>query len=143
MAVLGHRAEVAVSEFRAGKTAGAAGVLVVEDDPELRDLAADLLGSLGYRTMAAESGDAALSILQAERGIDVIFTDLVMPGRLDGLALADEARRLCLGVKIVFTSGYIGHAALKQRLPGHEEVFLHKPYRVRELAAAIERALAG
>jgi CheY-like chemotaxis protein len=133
-----------VSGFQAaGRAAGAVGILVVEDDPELRDLAADLLESLGYRTMMAASGDAALGILEAERGIDVIFTDLVMPGRLDGLALADEARRLCFGIKIVFTSGYVGHAALRQRLPGREEVFLHKPYRARELAAAIERALAG
>jgi len=133
-----------VPEFQAvGKMAEAAGVLVVEDDPELRDFAADLLDSLGYRTIVAASGDAALSILQAQRGIDVIFTDLVMPGNLDGLALADEVRRLSLGIKIVFTSGYAGHAGLRQRLPGREEIFLRKPYRARELAAAIERALAG
>jgi CheY-like chemotaxis protein len=128
-----------VSGFRAARPAGAVGVLVVEDDPELRNLAADLLEFLGYRPMVAANGDAALAILKAERGIDVIFTDLVMPGRLDGLALADEARRL-FDVKIVFTSGYLGHAALKQRLPGRGEVFLRKPYRASDLAAAIERA---
>lgn len=131
-----------MSESRVRKTAGVVGVLVVEDDPELRDLAADLLEFLGYRTVVAPSGDAALAILKAERGIDLVFTDLVMPGRLDGLALAEEARRLDRGVKIVFTSGYVGHAALKQRLPGRHEVFVHKPYRTHELAAAIERALA-
>ncbi len=132
-----------MSEARVRKTAGAVRVLVVEDDPELRDLAADLLEFLGYRTMVAASGDAALAILKAEREIDLVFTDLVMPGALDGLALAEEARRLDRGVKIVFTSGYVGHAALKERLPGRQEVFVHKPYRTRELAAAIERALDG
>lgn len=131
-----------MSKSRVRKSAGAVGVLVVEDDPELRDLAADLLEFLGYRTMVAPSGDAALALLKAERGIDLVFTDLVMPGRLDGLALAEEVRRLGRGVKIVFTSGYLGHAALKQRLPGRQEVFVHKPYRTQELAAAMERALA-
>ena len=128
---------------RAGKTAGAVNVLVVEDDPELRDLAADLLDFLGYRTMVAASGEAALAVLKAERGIDLIFTDLVMPGKLDGLALAAAARRLDPTVKIVFTSGFLGHAALRQRLPARDEVFVQKPYRARDLAAAIERALAG
>ena len=131
-----------MSESRVHKAWGAVRVLVVEDDPELRDLAVNLLEFLGYRTMVAPNGDAALAILKAERGINLIFTDLVMPGRLDGLALAEEARRLDLGVKIVFTSGYVGHAALKQRLPGRQEVFVHKPYRTHELATAIERALA-
>ncbi|HEY3912205.1 MAG TPA: response regulator [Stellaceae bacterium] len=132
-----------MSASRAGKTAGAVNVLVVEDDPELRELAADFLEFLGYRTMVAASGDAALAILKAERGIDLIFTDLVMPGKLDGLALAEKARRLDPAVKIVFTSGYVGHAALRQRLPAPDEVFVHKPYRSRDLAAAIERALSG
>jgi CheY-like chemotaxis protein len=133
--------EVAVSEFRA--SGGAASVLVVDDEPELRDLAADLLESLGYRTMVAASGDEALALLQREDGIDLVFTDLVMPGRLDGLALADEARRLRRDIKFVFTSGYVGHPALKRRLPRPEEVFVRKPYRTRQLVAAIERALAG
>lgn len=132
-----------MSGSRAGVTARAASVLVVEDDPELRDLAAELLDYLGYHTRVAASGEAALMILKAERGIDLIFTDLVMPGRLDGLALAEEARRLDPAIKIVFTSGYAGHAALRQRRPGRHEVFVHKPYRASDLAAAIERALAG
>ncbi|MGH7030033.1 MAG: response regulator [Stellaceae bacterium] len=132
-----------MSATGADKTAGAVRVLVVEDDPELRELAAELLEFLGYRTMVAASGDAALAMLRTEREIDLIFTDLVMPGRLDGLALAEKARRLDPTVKVVFTSGYLGHAALKQRLPARDEVFVHKPYRSRELAAAIESALAG
>lgn len=131
-----------MSGSRARNAAGAASVLVVDDDPALRDLAADLLEFLGYRALAAASGETALAVLRTERRIDVIFTDLVMPGRLDGLALAEEVRRLHRGIKIVFTSGYVGHAALKQRLPGRDEIFVHKPYRARDLAAAIERALA-
>ena len=133
--------EVMVSEVRAAGEA-AARVLVVDDDPKLRDLAADLLESLGYRTVVAANGDEALALLQREDGIDLVFTDLVMPGRLDGLALADEARRLGRGLKFVFTSGYLGHAVLKRRLPRPEEVFVQKPYRTRQLAAAIERALS-
>jgi CheY-like chemotaxis protein len=132
-----------VSGSWVGKAAGAASVLVVEDDPELRDLAADLLEFLGYRTRVAANGDDALAILETERGIDVIFTDLVMPGKVDGLALAKKARRLDPGIKIVFTSGYLGHAALRQRVPSRYEIFVHKPYRARDLAVAIERALAG
>ncbi len=133
-----------MSEVRAADGAAAAPrVLVVDDDPQLRVLAADLLEALGYRTMVAASGDEALALLRCEAGIDLVFTDLVMPGRLDGLALADEARRLGREIKFVFTSGYLGHAALKRRRPQPEEIFVPKPYRTRQLAAAIERALSG
>jgi CheY-like chemotaxis protein len=132
-----------VSGSRVGRAVEAASVLVVEDDPGLRDLAADLLEYLGYRTRVAANGDEALAILKAERGIDVMFTDLVMPGTLDGLALAKKVRGLDPAIKVVFTSGYLGHAVLRQRVPGRDEIFVHKPYRVGELAAAIERALCG
>jgi CheY-like chemotaxis protein len=117
-------------------------ILVVEDDPEVRDLVADLLEDLGYRTLVAASGAAALSLLRADRTIDVVFTDLVMPGPLDGLALAEEARRICPEIKIVFTSGFVAHPAMRNRLPSQDEILLHKPYRRVQLAAAIARALA-
>ena len=92
--------------------------------------------------MVAPSGDAALAIVKAERGIDLVFTDLVMPEGSTAWHWPRKSGGSAAAVKIVFTSGYLGHAALKQRLPDRQEVFVHKPYRTRELAAAIERALA-
>ena len=120
---------------------GAATILVVEDEPDLRDVVADLLEDLGYRTLAVASGAAALEALRNDRGIDLVFTDLVMPGPVDGLALAEQARRLYPGIRVVFTSGYVEHSALRNRLPGSGEIVLHKPYHRAELARAIARAL--
>jgi CheY-like chemotaxis protein len=122
------------------RRAETATILVVEDEPDLRDVVADLLEDLGYRTLVAASGAAALRLLYNDRGIDMVFTDLVMPGPVDGLTLAEEARRLYPGIRIVFTSGYAEHPALRNRLPKRSEILLRKPYHRAELAATIAQA---
>lgn len=123
-----------------GQPAAGAKILIVEDDRDLRELAAAQVEALGYRVITAVDGASALPLLRTDRDIGVLFTDLVMPGPIDGMALAEEARRLHPRIGIVFTSGYVGHAALKRRRPGRDDIFLAKPYRQRDLAAAIARA---
>jgi CheY-like chemotaxis protein len=101
-----------------------------------------LLGALGYRTVVAENGAAALALLGAGERIDLVFTDVVMPGGMSGRDLADAARRLRPDIKILFTSGYTNEmfaagAPEAERLAN----FLPKPYRRRDLAAKLRAVL--
>jgi PAS domain S-box-containing protein len=91
-------------------TSGAIGVetiLVVEDDEQLRYYAIEALGDLGYRVLAAGNGAAALDILTQGHKIDLLFTDVIMPGGMNGRQLADEAQRRYAGLKVLFTTGSI------------------------------------
>lgn len=108
-------------------------VLVVEDDPGVRAVVVDMLGGLGYRVLQAENGDLALAVLEREP-VDLLFTDVVMPGTLRSPDLALAARGLQPDIAVLFTSGYPQNAIVHGgRLdPGLE--LLSKPYRRDELA---------
>lgn len=118
-------------------------VLVAEDDPALRSHVQRLVESLGYRVTAAADGQAALAALQAAGDVDLLFTDVVMPGELPGRALAERACAEFPGLKVLFTSGYSGNAIVHQgRLdPGLH--LLSKPYRREELAHKLRAVLAA
>jgi CheY-like chemotaxis protein len=114
-------------------------VLVVDDEPEVREYAAQVLRTHGFLVAAAANAEAALEILQNVI-VDVLFTDIVMPGRLDGLALAGRARRLQPRIRVVCATGFArieDDAALDlcRRL-------LRKPYRPQQLITEIDGALA-
>jgi PAS domain S-box-containing protein len=117
-------------------------VLVVEDNDQLRRVLTRQLTELGYRTLEAANGDSALAALQNAPGIDVLFTDVMMPGTLNGHDLIREAMRLRPELKVLMTSGYDG--ALTQMrpkdLPAHIGM-LPKPFRKDELARAIRACL--
>jgi signal transduction histidine kinase/DNA-binding response OmpR family regulator/CHASE3 domain sensor protein len=117
-------------------------VLVVEDDAAVRATATQTLRGLGYRTAEAESAAMALDLLRAGSRPDILFTDVVMPGRPSARELAAEARRLVPLLAVVFTSGYtanaIGHNG--QLDPGL--TLISKPWRVGELACRLRAALA-
>src|SRR5712691_11494196 len=83
-------------------------ILVVDDDREVREVAMTVLESAGYRVIEAVSGDDAYRFLAAhpDQRIDVLFTDVVMPGRLDGIDLANTARLLRPGLQVLFASGF-------------------------------------
>jgi PAS domain S-box-containing protein len=110
-------------------------VLVVEDNPEVAEVTATLFEHLGYRVLRAPDANDALARLQQAPGIDLVFTDVVMPGSMNGVALAQEIRRRHPQIPILLTSGYsdAAHAA-EIRF-----ALLRKPYDV----AALERAIAG
>ena len=116
-------------------------ILVVEDNKGLRDLALRHLQSLGYRTLPAADGNSALEIIQGGAPIDLLFTDVIMPGGLDGRALAEAARRLRPELRVLFTSGFTAAAASAATEDQFGSNLLSKPYRKGELARRIRAAL--
>ena len=117
-------------------------VLVVEDNPELRKLSLRRLALLGYRVIEADSGPAALAVLDAGTEIDLIFSDVVMPGGMTGYELARHARQRMPAVKVLLTSGYDAEVASAQDTTGSELRVLRKPYKQAELARALREVLA-
>jgi PAS domain S-box-containing protein len=116
-------------------------ILVVEDNAGLRDLAVRHLESLGYRTISAADGVSALAIIKSGVLIDLLFTDVVMPGGLDGRALAAAARQLQPRLKILFTSGFTAAAASAAIEDRFGSNLLSKPYRKGDLAHRIRTML--
>ncbi len=116
-------------------------VIVAEDDPALRPHVARLLESLGYRVTAAADGEAALAAIRAAPDARLLFSDVVMPGDLNGIALATRAVAERPGLKVLLTSGYT-EQAIRSRVPQAERFpMLPKPYRRDELAARLREVL--
>ncbi len=118
-------------------------ILVVEDNEALRQAVARQLRELGYKTIEADSAKPALRILGTEATIDLLLTDIVMPGGMDGQALAGEATKLRSNLPVVFTSGFPATTDVNS-LPGQTEAsvpVLAKPVRRRELVDHIQKAL--
>ncbi len=112
-------------------------VLVVEDDPEVLNVAVSGLLELGYDVKTATDAREALAILRSDPSIDVLFSDVAMPGGMNGAQLAMEAQRLRADLKVLLTSGYTASALTQEHgLPEQMEV-LHKPYRREELASKL------
>jgi signal transduction histidine kinase/DNA-binding response OmpR family regulator len=114
-------------------------VLVVEDNAALRRISVRLVQSLGYKIIEAENADAALAAFEREQ-IDLLFTDVVMPGQLNGFELAREATARRPPLKVLLTSGF-PDTKLNSSLEGSKIRLLCKPYRVVDLADAIRAAL--
>ena len=116
-------------------------VLMVEDNKDLRTVTLKQLTDLGYRTLEAENAKAALKILAKHPEIDLLFTDIVMPGGMTGTELAREARRLYPRLKILLTSGYTARAMANgfHDIEGLE--LLNKPFRKRDLAQRLRSVL--
>jgi CheY-like chemotaxis protein len=108
-------------------------VLLVEDEMLVRELAFEDLTDAGHDVTAAGSGDEALAILRRDQAFDVLFTDIRMPGEIDGWQLADEARELIPTLKIIFATGLNDDAGWKRP----EDRMLAKPYRKDELLHAL------
>jgi len=117
-------------------------VLVVEDDEAVLTMAVESLADLGYRVLVAHDGPEALAIVNGPERIDILFSDIVMPGGINGAQLAIEARRLRPGIKVLLTSGYTAAALTNQHGLPEELPVLSKPYRRDELAARL-RVIAG
>jgi CheY-like chemotaxis protein len=115
-------------------------VLLVEDDPDVRELASLFLSELGFEVLEAGDGLAGLALIETIPEIDLLFTDIVMPG-LDGVSLAERAKEIRPDLAIVYATGFAGRVReLKETRLGP---VLQKPFRQREVAQAIERAFAG
>ena len=120
---------------------GGQNILLVEDDPLVRRYAYDQLVLLGYRVLQADNGSSALQIIEEREDIDLLFTDVVMPGAMSGRQLAEAAVRLRPDLQVLYTSGYTESAVVHHgRLdPGVQ--LLSKPYRREELARKIRDVL--
>jgi CheY-like chemotaxis protein len=113
-------------------------ILVVEDNEDVRELAETVLASAGYAVVSAPSGEQALSVLDEGAEIDLVFTDVMMPGGMNGLQLADQLRARRPGTPILVTTGYMDElpAARGQRFD-----ILGKPYRQEDLLARVRGIL--
>jgi CheY-like chemotaxis protein len=137
-------AELPVAGPKQSVERGEAHILLVEDDAEVRALARENLEDAGYRVTVAENGDAGLVALEhllATDMVDLVFTDLVMPGNLDGIALAEAVRRLAPQVPVLMTTGYNEDLVVEGPLRSERDV-LGKPYRRADLLDRIAQALA-
>ncbi len=120
---------------------GSERILLVEDDELVRTHVAMQLEQLGYRVECAGNGPEALATLARDQAFDLLFTDIVMPGGMNGRQLAEEARRRVPGLRVLFTSGYTEQAMLHQGSLGAGMRLLAKPYRRQELALRVREAL--
>ncbi len=118
-------------------------ILVVDDEDEVRDTAVELLTELGYRVLKARDAMGALAILDSGAPIDLLFTDVVMPGPLDGRDLARRARDRLPHIAVLFTSGYAEDIMLIESRLATEVKLLPKPYTREAMANQIRRALAA
>ncbi|WP_230770332.1 PAS domain S-box protein [Sphingomonas sp. Leaf4] len=115
-------------------------VLVVEDEPSVRQFSVEVLSELGYRTLEADSAAMALRLLDAHPEIALLFTDVVMP-EMNGARLVDEARRRRGDLKVLFTTGYTRNAIVHNGVlePGVD--LISKPFTIEELAARVRAVL--
>lgn len=116
-------------------------ILVVEDNPQVRTLTLERLRRLGFRTLEAENGPAALEILDQTQEIDLIFSDVVMPGGMSGFDLARAARQQRPALRILLTSGFSEDVALSGDYALDDQKILRKPYSLAELAQTLREAL--
>jgi PAS domain S-box-containing protein len=116
-------------------------ILVVEDDAEVLATAVDMLTDLGYRVVKAKDPDSAMAIVESGIGIDVLFTDVVMPGKLRSTELAKRAQARLPNLAVLFTSGYTDNAMRHGGLLDETAHILNKPYRRDDLAAKLRQIL--
>jgi PAS domain S-box-containing protein len=116
-------------------------ILVVEDEADVRALACRVLGSLGYSVLQAMDGESALALLRANPQVRLLFTDVVLPGGMNGPNVARAARTLRPQIRVLYTSGYTGNAI--QQLDAMEGPvrLISKPYPIDELARCVRRAI--
>ena len=122
---------------------GRESVLVVEDDSFVRAFAISSLESLGYRVLPAMDAPEALAMLQDDEPVDLLFTDIVMPGGMNGWELAARAQRMRPALKVLLTSGYAVETLAARGRGDPEMLLLNKPYRKSDLARRVRDALAA
>jgi CheY-like chemotaxis protein len=118
-------------------------ILLVEDDDDVRATTADVLIDLGYRVLRACDADEAMVVLDSGASIDLLFTDVVMPGALSARDLARQAQQRLPGLPVLFTSGYTDNAVVHGPHLDESVELLAKPYTREELARKLRKMLAS
>jgi signal transduction histidine kinase/ActR/RegA family two-component response regulator len=116
-------------------------ILVVEDDDEVRRSSVEALREMGYAVLEAPDAMEAFRLVIDRGGIDLLFTDVGLPGGVNGRALADAARNASAGLKVLFTTGYTRHAVLDGGVVDRGVHFLAKPFTLQQLAHKVREAL--
>jgi signal transduction histidine kinase/FixJ family two-component response regulator len=116
-------------------------ILIVEDDHLVRTFVVGQIQSLGYVTLSAVNADEALVVIDSAQTIDLLFTDMIMPGSMNGRQLADQALRRRPSLKVLFTSGYTENTVIHYGRLDAGVLLLAKPYRKADLARMIRSAL--
>jgi len=117
-------------------------ILVIDDVIAVLEIEAAVLGELGYNVIPSNSAREALAIIAGNAAIDMVLTDVVMIGEIDGWELAERARELRPNLKVVFTSGYMKPSAVADMV-ARGQSFLPKPWKADAVANFMRRALAS
>ena len=120
---------------------GSQRILVVEDDENVRQASVGILHSQGYEVVEASDGKEAIKHLQGDQPFDLLFTDVVLPGGMNGMEIAAQAKRLQPNIKILYTSGYAEHALVHNGRLDHGVALVNKPYRRTELLDKVQAML--
>ncbi len=118
-------------------------VLLVEDEADVRTVVRDVLSDLGYVVLEAENGQAGLSIVASEARIDLLLTDIGLPGGINGRQLADAARRRRPGLKVLFITGYAENMITDNRPIEEGMQIMTKPFRLTTLASRVQAIISG
>jgi CheY-like chemotaxis protein len=118
-------------------------ILVVEDDDDVRTYSVDILRELGYRVIEAHDGPSALRLLQRQHPVDLLFTDVVLPGGMTGAQVAEQALALRPKLKVLFTTGYARNAIIHHGRLDKGVRLITKPFASGELAAKVRDVLDG
>jgi len=118
-------------------------ILVLEDDDDVRTNSVECLRELGYRVVEAHDGPSALRLLERQTRVDLLFTDVVLPGGLTGAQVAAQARELRPELKVLFTTGYARNAIIHQGRLDKGVQLITKPFSFSDLAAKVRDMLDG
>lgn len=122
---------------------GSESILIVDDEPALRDVANETLTQHGYATRTAANAEEALEMLRSGAKFDLVFSDVVMPGQMDGIDLARRIRSDWPSVKTLLTSGFVSHLALENESDISRNDILTKPYRHQVMLERVRQVLDG
>lgn len=111
-------------------------VLIVDDDPDVLLVASTLLGGQGYTVLEASTGEEAVEVMRGHPEIAVLFTDILMPGEVDGFELAHRAKQLRPALRVIYTSGYIEQIPWGEKGIGYGPL-LPKPWRRAQLVELV------
>jgi PAS domain S-box-containing protein len=135
-----HKEPPAVKASLPDPENGAGHILLVEDEPELREATADFLRSIGYSVQCAACGTEALEVALQEGPIDLVISDVVMP-KMNGREMAEKLKEFRPDVQVMFVSGYADDVVLRAGISSHGTPFLQKPFPLKHLALKVEALL--
>jgi CheY-like chemotaxis protein len=131
-------AELSTPEAAAQET-----ILVVEDDDDVRAYSVEILRDLGYRVIEAHDGPSALRLLERQFRVDLLFTDVVLPGGMTGAQVAAQARGIKSDLKVLFTTGYARNAIVHHGRLDQGVQLITKPFGISDLATRVRGVLDG